>query len=888
MVVRVITFKQITRHVECLTLPVVISSVTLLPLYMALEEFGKSDTLLRDAIKSPLEPARGATVDRKRRIIVIAGALLYAIGSVSMRVASNGPMSSTICPSTGLWLLGLPASAFQFIAVIADTVILLAAAALILPDSNGRQTTVRTSISLLSLALASVSLLLLLHGLIWFTFVPEDRYWTVMIPMKFLRAALKLDFLICIMAVSATYSVVHLGLAGTVFNICVSTSFAHYFLSVTQLPAWSSNLAILGFWIVCGSCVFQHQASVLYRSTVDRSTAKYGRQQKLFLSIFFGFLLVFGTVVQLRRPSVVDQHPIDRLIQDARGRHNSWKLQAKTSKSLTEAVMNYQARYNKTPPPGFDKWYAYAVSRETAVLDDFDSIWRDLEAFVPLSPQEIRSRTWEATSSPENDVSSLGVRNGRTSINKVRDTHRWMMEGVQRMMRPFEEHIPDMDLAFNTNDETRVMAGLEHHFGDASHVGGASGGVPPAFAKRDDLRPSFSSDRALNWQNPPPDGDVLGEAYDELSFQNIFNSYGIGSCPNRDALASKKFWDRSQLCTSCIEQHSDVVFLSDWRLANDVCSQPDLEHLHGFYGSPASFKGTHKLLPIFSQSKAPNFDDILYPSAWNYMDKALYAPNEEHPDSSFSEKQPKIFWRGGTTEGVSASSNAWTGFARQRFHQILNSRVSPTALVLLPSSNNRYRYAYLPSSTLRSTLHPDVKFTDPIVRCGEPDCTNQAVAFKPLVAPTDFQLHWSYKYLLDLDGAGFSGRFLPFLQSKSLPFKAALFREWYDDRVEAWTHFVPLDIRGHGLWATLVYFMGWPGADSTPEMRGHEEEGETIAEAGREWAGTALRKEDMEIYMFRLLLEWGRLTDDRREEIGFTLEEARRVEAEWQRNGKIG
>ncbi len=45
--------------------------------------------------------------------------------------------------------------------------------------------------------------------------------------------------------------------------------------------------------------------------------------------------------------------------------------------------------------------------------------------------------------------------------------------------------------------------------------------------------------------------------------------------------------------------------------------------------------------------------------------------------------------------------------------------------------------------------------------------------------------------------------------------------------------------------------------------------GEEIAEAGRVWAQKVLRKEDMEIYMFRLLLEWGRLTDDSRDEIGF-------------------
>ncbi len=52
-------------------------------------------------------------------------------------------------------------------------------------------------------------------------------------------------------------------------------------------------------------------------------------------------------------------------------------------------------------------------------------------------------------------------------------------------------------------------------------------------------------------------------------------------------------------------------------------------------------------------------------------------------------------------------------------------------------------------------------------------------------------------------------------------------------------------------------------------MRENVGAGEEIAEAGREWAGKVLRKEDMEIFMFRLLLEWGRLTDDDRDEIGF-------------------
>ncbi|EDN08295.1 predicted protein [Histoplasma mississippiense (nom. inval.)] len=193
---------------------------------------------------------------------------------------------------------------------------------------------------------------------------------------------------------------------------------------------------------------------------------------------------------------------------------------------------------------------------------------------------------------------------------------------------------------------------------------------------------------------------------------------------------------------------------------------------------------------------------------------------------------------------------------------------------------------------------------------------------------------------MDADGAGFSGRFLPFLQSRALPFRTGLFRQWLDSRLTVWYHFVPIDIRLHGLWSTLAYFSGarqvgdsatpWPSpntnkdsrkngdgqakkhgdakqkppsrmmmmmmmmmgkkkrnnkneipnssdtiADSNSNtnqkilMEPHTREGEFIAEEGRKWAEKALRKEDMEIYMFRLLLEWARLTDDKRDRLGF-------------------
>ena len=217
--------------------------------------------------------------------------------------------------------------------------------------------------------------------------------------------------------------------------------------------------------------------------------------------------------------------------------------------------------------------------------------------------------------------------------------------------------------------------------------------------------------------------------------------------------------------------------------------------------------------------------------------------------------------------------------ARQRFVHLTSPDLHDThasQAVLLPypfaPSRGKYTYTYLSPSELSTHLQTDLHFVTEIVRCGGLDCDDQTLEFAPFAPGIDFQHHWRYKYLLDLDGAGFSGRFLPFLHSHSLPFKAGLFREWYDDRLTPWLHFVPLDIRGHGLWATLLYFVGLDGkvGGKKVSLPAHEREAEVIAESGREWAGRVLRKEDMEIYFFRLLLEWGRLTDDNRDRLGFS------------------
>ena len=46
--------------------------------------------------------------------------------------------------------------------------------------------------------------------------------------------------------------------------------------------------------------------------------------------------------------------------------------------------------------------------------------------------------------------------------------------------------------------------------------------------------------------------------------------------------------------------------------------------------------------------------------------------------------------------------------------------------------------------------------------------------------------HWSYKYLIDLDGMSYSARFLAFLASDSAALKSTVYKEFFEDWMQPW------------------------------------------------------------------------------------------------------
>lgn len=311
----------------------------------------------------------------------------------------------------------------------------------------------------------------------------------------------------------------------------------------------------------------------------------------------------------------------------------------------------------------------------------------------------------------------------------------------------------------------------------------------------------------------------------------------------------------------------DGAIVANTTSAQNICHQPDMAHLDGFISSPTVLIGSKSLLPVFSQSRVGGFSDILVPSPWDFVDKSAYVEEE---DLAWSEKTEGLYWRGSTTDSFAAGGR-WAGFLRARF--VHEAHVVAAAM---------------DKTSVGGQMRINVSFVGDATRCDAADCKAEMDTFrqwrtsaatdttsdthpghaepKPggLPHPLPFQESWRFRHLMDMDGAGFSGRFRSFVHSRSLVYRAALFKTWYDERLVGWHDYVPVDVRlGRGFWSVLRYLAG------TSEGRRGTETARRIAEQGRESASRVLRREDMHVYMFRLLLEWGRVTDDDREALAY-------------------
>lgn len=318
------------------------------------------------------------------------------------------------------------------------------------------------------------------------------------------------------------------------------------------------------------------------------------------------------------------------------------------------------------------------------------------------------------------------------------------------------------------------------------------------------------------------------------------------------------------------KEHAPDGYVKNFTLSSDICHQPDLQGLEGVLIRPLSTKTTKTYIPMFAGSKLSVSNEILLPAPMYWNEEVRFTGGNDH-GISWREKHKGVMWRGVATGGTNTEDN-WRGFQRHRFVAMNNG----TKLDLVKSGKEQpenfalpeesYDIKALKANNLGSWVGglTNVSFID--LFCHYEDfgtgCNYTGHYFSPQNG-VPLTKQFDYKYMPDIDGNSFSGRYLGLLRSTSLPIKATIFREWHDSRIIPWKHFVPMDNRFGDYYGILEYFLGGAGT------KGHDKAAEKMASDGKKWAEKVLRKEDMRIYALRLIMEYARILDDNRENMGY-------------------
>ena len=486
-------------------------------------------------------------------------------------------------------------------------------------------------------------------------------------------------------------------------------------------------------------------------------------------------------------PVSQESHPITKLIDEAEKDFID-KLKSQ-SKTLTEAVTEYKRRYKVHPPPNFDKWYAFAKEKGVQMIDEYDTIHHSLLPFWGVKPSVLRSRAKESIGFLDNALMGIAVRGGR--VVNIGRGFEWQQQATVGMMKDFVQYLPDMDLAFNIHDESRVV--LPHE--DLAKL------VKKAI---DEALPSaLANPMPMNSWSPRPSDLNDGSQFDEYRITR-FNHFAhqpvwAGSRSSCSPDSPARSLEEPPVDNTTVYTYSPLNLIQNKTAFSDICNTPSLRESFGFFERPNAWNVIYDLFPIFSQSKVSSFQDILYPSPWYWADKVMY---DSSKDYNWEEKTNKLYWRGSTTGGFSRNG----GWRRQHRQQIVRSVNALDKTKIMERSGEDKKGEWKIKEVSKPDYKDlfDVSFSH-VGQCDPGDCDAQKEFFK-LAKPAAQEDAWSYKYLLDIDGNAFSGRFYAFLKSRSLPFKMAIFREWHEEWLQTWFNYVPLSLKGDEYLETIRFF----------------------------------------------------------------------------------
>lgn len=569
----------------------------------------------------------------------------------------------------------------------------------------------------------------------------------------------------------------------------------------------------------------------------------------------------------------VADHPIPHLMADAERRFRA--LLSRQSHSLRGAVAEYKRRYGRNPPKGFDAWWRFVHDNKVKMVDEYDGLVSDLKPFWEMTGAEFRLKAFQAAQDlPSVDL--VRIRGGDAEAVNIksrtdRDDVSMRARSFLKMINKFRHTLPDMDFAINARAEGRVLVPWEYrnypNITSQSPLGGMLGHISVP-----DWRGEGSVWEAYRRVCPP----------DSAARRIMSSKRATGSNGTSNYFRPSESFPGP-----------DFTFTRDTARKLSFCDNPSAHVMQGHFFS--DWRTVPILYPILSPAKGLGFGDIKIPSHYYYGttrrytyawdDVNLELKRLDSMETPWEKKDDKIFFRGANTGGGSSPRGYSPYYQRHRFVQLANatSETNRTIAFADPPSSTNFVYASVPIASLNREIM-DVAFVSSIDHDIYPGGLDQQVRDYRFDDAAVLSDHWAHKYLLDLDGMSYSGKFFAFLGSDSAVIKSGVYQEFFSDWIQPWLHYIPLSTSYAEIYNIHAFFSGGTSnalvavnstVQGVPRAQRVPLDGDRrlrrIARAGKNWMNTIGRRVDMEAYVYRLCLEYARLAADDRDTMDFKL-----------------
>ncbi|WVQ98701.1 hypothetical protein IAU59_005832 [Kwoniella sp. CBS 9459] len=547
-------------------------------------------------------------------------------------------------------------------------------------------------------------------------------------------------------------------------------------------------------------------------------------------------------------------HPIEALIE--RGKEMAKELEKKIErvKTVEDSVDDYEEAFGMRPPKGFESWFHFTQlsdPRPPPLASLIPQVHDPFLQFLSLPVHVLRERMIElrskgsmfsfslvpdgqgdqgtACTADQNwtpkDYHTRGrgrvkIQGGGAWMWRCNNTLTLILPILPLLPKEIFEMNPPLEIPFSYDDGPKGM--VHNTFREKAEALARAGKVWPEAQ----LHKAEQSMRwTYGWSWACPEGSPLKSRATDLVLNDIVHP------------------------KSSDKDHVEKTFIADFERSADYCSDPDLMNYHHILLSE-QHRAAVELAPSIATCKTMWNSDIVGVPLDDVFAKVDFMPWEE-------KKIAKAFWRGTATGLFHNKKTPWRQSQRERLHFLSHNVSSFEDVIPLLLPNNEI------AEFTREQLgvYLDVGLTGKPNQCDQEDGTCDEMANEiDFMSRVSKEHSLQYKYVVDVDGNGWSSRFRRLLAGNNVVLKSTLYPEWFHDMLIPWYHYVPLKLDYSDIYDIMAFFVGSPDGS----IPGRDDLAKEIAANGRKFVDDRWRLQDMQSFTFLLILEfWRMMSEDR-------------------------